>query len=654
MKFKDFLRSYPTTPIVIVFALAVSAVSFRLGETAVAIVELALGAMLSAVLILAERRDFAALNKSVEFLSQQIAGTDGTSTSDLPLPVVMCRDDGSIVWYNQLFSEQVIGENELAVRRIRHFLPESKLQDNAIFNASLGGKTYELHVKAVIVGDKTEYLICFVDITGFWQTSLKYKASRPVVLLITIDDIDNVSSSVDQNEFSVLVNDAEKLIRAWLEKYRSVVRRINDGKFFSICEYEDFKSMQEDKFSVLKAVRELRIDGFDKTVTISCGVGLGAGLTESEKTARKSLDMARGRGGDQVVIYDGNEYSFFGGVVSGVASDDRVKARIVATSVRELIYHAGKVYIMGHKSSDFDAVGAAIGMAETVYALGRTAYVVYDSETTLATPLIDLYRKAVDPKLREMFISPDQALSDIRDNDLVIVVDTMRRNLVESPELLEKAKKSVVIDHHRMAVGTIDDSLLFYHEPNVSSACEMVTQLIRYIPNVTGVSKAAAEALLSGIYLDTKGFTMKTGAGTFEAAGYLRDIGADTVRVRKLFAYAPSEKTDIEKIAATAEFKYGCAFAVSAQNGKNTRVIASKAADELLNIEGVDASFVVYPNENGAAISARSYGKVNVQRIMEDLGGGGHFCMAGAQLDDSSVEDAYYVIKKTTEKFFNE
>ncbi len=644
MTFRDFIRSYPTTPVVIIFTLAVAAVSFRLGATVAAVIELCLGAVMSTVIILAERKDYSALRRSVDMLSQSVTESENATPASIPMPLVVCREDGQIIWFNSLFAERVIGDSELSVKQVRHFIPDIHLKNDTNFTASFNGGLYTVYVSPA--GD--DYILCFSDITDYRKALEKLHASRPTVILISIDAIEAFSSSEDQNELSALTGEVERLIFVWFERHGAIVRKAGDGRFFAVSEYSGYVKMRDDKFSVLEQVRNYRLGSLDKTLTISCGIGLGEDLRFCEKTARKALDMARGRGGDQVVINDGEKYDFFGGVVSGVASDNRVQARIVATSVRELIYHSDKVFIMGHKSSDFDAVGAAIGMAEASEALGHRARVVIDDETTMAMPLVSSYISEAGEKLRGIFISARRAESEFEDNDLLIIVDTMRKNLVESPELLDKAQKYVVIDHHRKSVDAIDGALLFYHEPNASSACEMVTELIQYTPNVGRVSKPGAEALLAGIYLDTKSFTIRSGARTFEAAGFLKECGADTVTVRKLFDSTPREKADIAAIVASAVIKNRCAFSISRQMDKFTRITASKAADEMLGLQGVDASFVIYSQDNGSAVSARSYGKINVQVIMEQLGGGGHFTMAAAQLPETSPRESLDKIMQIT------
>ena len=396
--------------------------------------------------------------------------------------------------------------------------------------------------------------------------------------------------------------------------------------------------MKNAGFDILDQVREHRVEGVSAGLTISVGIATGDELFVCETAARKSHDMAKGRGGDQVVINDNDNYEFFGGIATGVESRNQVQSRIVAGSVEELIKHSSNVLIMGHKNSDLDALGSSIGLSEAVSNLGIDVRIVIDEKNTMATPLLDYYKENGND---DVFIPVNKALSLLEDETLVVITDVMRSGFADCSELAEKAKKIVVIDHHRMSVDYISEALILYHEPNSSSASEMVTELIRYMPSKPSLSKEAAESLLSGIYLDTKNFTLKTGVRTFEAAAYLRDNGADTITVRKLFAATAEENSLISQIVNSAKIKGNFAFAVTDKKDHATRLAAAKAADDLLNIEDVDASFVIFPGaDNDAAISARSYGRVNVQVIMEKLGGGGHQTMAAAQLKDTSVEQA--------------
>lgn len=641
MRLRDFLKLHPMFPVVILFSLAVSATSLYLDQHLIAYAEFGLGILLAILVYFAEKKNFNDLKKTVEILNSHLVSNDDDRVSSIPLPFVVCSSHGSIVWYNELFETEIISEKGLTNKQINSFIPVGKLEDSVksrSFNVNYNGKRYTVYIAVLPDASEASYVLYFIDDTYFKNIAEKYDETRPVIMILSVDALDEVSSKVSQNAFSTLLNDAERMIISWFTHYKCILRKTGDGRFFIVSENAVFAQMKEAGFDILDQVRDHRVEGVPTGLTLSVGIATGDELFACETTARKSHDMAKGRGGDQVVINDNGNYEFFGGIATGVESRNQVQSRIVAGSVEELIKHSSNVLIMGHKNSDLDALGSSIGFAEAVRNLGIHVKIVIDEKNTMATPLLEYYKENGNA---DVFIPVNKALSLLEDETLVVITDVMRSGFADCSELAEKAKKIVVIDHHRMSVDYISEALILYHEPNSSSASEMVTELIRYMPSKPALSKEAAESLLSGIYLDTKNFTLKTGVRTFEAAAYLRDNGADTITVRKLFAATAEENSLISQIVNSAKIKGNFAFAVTEKKDHATRLAAAKAADDLLNIEDVDASFVIFPGaDNDAAISARSYGRVNVQVIMEKLGGGGHQTMAAAQLKDTTVEQA--------------
>lgn len=641
MRLRDFLKLHPMFPVVILFSLAVSATSFYLDQYLIAYTELGLGLLLAVLVYFAEKKNFNDLKKTVEILNSHIVSNDDDRVSSIPLPFVICSSNGSIVWYNALFETEIIAEKGLTNKQINSFIPVEKL-DNGIksgsFNVSYKGKRYTVYIAVLPDTSEASYVLYFIDDTYYKNIVEKYDETRPVIMIVSVDAMDDVSSKISQNAFSTLLSDAERMIISWFTHYMCILRKTGDGRFFVIAENSVFEKMKKANFDILDTVRDHRLEGISAGLTLSIGIATGNELSACESAARKSLDMAKGRGGDQVVINDNDNYEFFGGIATGVESRNQVQSRIVAGSVEELIKHASNVLIMGHKNSDLDALGSAIGLSEAVRKLGIAVRIVIDEKNTMAKPLLDYYK---ENGRSDVFLPVNRALSELEDETLVVITDVMRPSFTDCPELANKAKKIVVIDHHRMSVDYISEALILYHEPNSSSASEMVTELIRYMPSKPALSKEASEALLAGIYLDTKNFTLKTGVRTFEAAAYLRDNGADTITVRKLFAATAEENSIISQIVNSAQIKGNFAFASTEKKDQATRLAAAKAADDLLNIEDVDASFVIFPaGLNEASISARSYGRVNVQIIMEKLGGGGHQTMAAAQLKNTTVEQA--------------
>ena len=652
MRLRDFLKLHPMFPVVIFFSLAVSATSLYLNQYLIAYTELALGILLAVLVYFAEKKNFNDLKKTVEILNSHLVSNDDDRVSSIPLPFVVCSAKGSIVWYNDLFETEIITEKGLTNKQINSFIPVGKLEDsvkNRSINVTYNGKRYTVYIALLPDTSEASYVLYFIDDTYFKNIAEKYDETRPVIMIVSVDALDDVSSKISQNAFSTLLNDAERMVISWFTHYKCILRKTGDGRFFIVSEKSVFEQMKKADFDILDKVREHRVEGISAGLTISVGIATGEELSVCETGARKSLDMAKGRGGDQVVINDNDSYEFFGGIATGVESRNQVQSRIVAGSVEELIKHSSNVLIMGHKNSDLDALGSSIGLSEAVRNLGIDVKIVIDEKNTMATPLLEYYKENGNA---DVFISVNKALYELEDETLVVITDVMRPGFADSSELAEKAKKIVVIDHHRMSVDYISEALILYHEPNSSSASEMVAELIRYMPSKPSLSKEAAEALLSGIYLDTKNFTLKTGVRTFEAAAYLRDNGADTITVRKLFAATAEENSLISQIVNSAKIKGNFAFAITDKKNHATRLAAAKAADDLLNIEDVDASFVIFPGaDNDAAISARSYGRVNVQVIMEKLGGGGHQTMAAAQLKDTTVEQASEMLNEIVSEF---
>ena len=645
MKIRDFLRLHPMFLVMVLFCTAVAATSFYLDKTALAYFELAAGIVLSVLVFYSENKSFSDLQKTVELINSHIVSRDDDRLSSIPLPFVVCSPEGGIIWYNELFKSDVIGDSDMTDKQIKSFIPSDQLDingNNNSFNASYNNKRFTVYVSKVNDDYEGDYVLFFIDDTYYKYISDKYEETRPVVMIVSVDALDEVSSMVSQNQFSTLLSDVERMLMSWFTRYMCIIRKTGDGRFFVTAEYKTFSQMKEQNFDILDSVRDYRIEGVSAGFTVSVGIATGKELFVCEQGARKSLDMAKGRGGDQVVINENDEYEFFGGVATGVESRDQVQSRIVATSIEELISHASDVFIMGHKNSDLDAIGASIGLAEIVRHLNIDVKIVVDEKTSMAKNLINYYKE----KDENLFLSPFRAMSELKDDSLVIVTDVMRASFAESTEMVQKAKKKVVIDHHRQSVDYIDDSLIFYHEPNSSSASEMVTELIRYMPSRPVISKEAAEALLAGIYLDTKNFTLKAGVRTFEAAAYLRDCSADTISVRKLFSANVKENALVSTIVNSAKIKGNFAFAKTDSKDQQIRLVAAKAADELLNIEDVDASFVIFTiGLHEVSISARSYGRVNVQIIMEKLGGGGHQTMAAAQLKNTDVDNALKLLE---------
>ena len=563
-----------------------------------------------------------------------------------PEPIVITDRDKTIIWYNRSFEENIFGEDRV------YGIPLSELVGNNISKIySEGGATVKIldsHYR--VRAEETETglsIISFTDISSHVALEQEYKASRKTVMLIAVDNYEEVlqnSKESDKASFRVQI---EKLFEHFIENTNGILHKLSSDRFYCIIEERHLAPIIERRFDILDEARSISL-GERQNVTLSIGVGRGANtLSESENFARQALDMCLGRGGDQAAVKTDSGFEFFGGVSKAVEKSTKVKTRIIATALKELALNSANVYIMGHRLADFDCLGASVGLCGALRSLGKNAFCVLNLEQNLSKSLIDYISERCG---RDYFKTVGDVRLEMGENDLLIICDTHNPDLLDSKELYEQAKQVVGIDHHRKMVRHIDDAVVFYHEPFASSACEMATELIQYFGPECHISVAEAEALMSGIMLDTKNFVMRAGSRTFEAAAYLKKLGADTVAVKRLFSEPLGTYREKSVLIQSAKLFHGCAIASTDSTSPELRLAAPQAADELLGIEGVKASFVIYRLDRLCYISARSMDSFNVQLIMEAIGGGGHQTMAGAQLE-ISVEEAEEKVRDAIEDF---
>lgn len=554
-----------------------------------------------------------------------------------PFPAVLAEGDGTIAWFNGAFGEVTADFPQADCIAIKEYIGAGvRLSEDLTepFEVSGASRSYTVFPSRLEGG---AFVFYFVDDTALKQIRTEFNLTRPVVLLINVDSLEQTEDTLSHADYYSVVSDIDRLITEWLAGNNCVFRKYTEGKFIAVTECRHLDAMTASNFNLLDAVRNYKRPNTEVDITLSVGVGREESFALCEAGARQALDMARGRGGDQVAVKVGDSYEFFGGITSRKEKRGKVKSRIMAAALNDHIENASSVYIMGHAYSDFDCLGAAVGVAAIARACGKTAHIVLNRKTTLAMPLVKMLESG---GAQVGFLSPERAADAADPDALLVITDTMRKNLVEAPALLERGLRTVIIDHHRMTVDHIENAALLFHEPYASSACEMVTELVQYAPSKPKLTQTEAQALLSGILLDTKNFSLRVGVRTFEAAAFLRDRKTDTVAVKKLFAGTIEENVGVSRIMAAAKFYKNYCIAVAEEQLPEMRLLCSKAADELLNIENVDASFVVYENNGAVNISARSFGKVNVQLIMERLGGGGHQSMAACQLPGETAEKA--------------
>lgn len=559
----------------------------------------------------------------------------------LPAPVAVIDNNKQIVWYNCIFSEKIcLGQDVYGLSQDEFIdLDYDSLCLNGSTFCKINGCIYKVYAEKFDKTDISFLVLYFHDETNYFELKKLVDDSHPNVVVITIDNYDDIMQNAKESEKAQTSVETEKLIENFMSNTNGFIKRTSSNSFYAVIENYQLENIINEKFKILDAARNIKIAG-KYPLTFSIGVGLGANsLAESEKIAKQCLDMALGRGGDQAVVKTENGYRFFGGVSKGVEKRSHAKTRIISNALQDLIENSDKIYIMGHRFGDLDSVGASCGIAGAVKMLGKEAHIAVNRDKNLALNLIDIIEEQTD---KSLFISPYQAEIDFNDNDILIIVDTHNKDFLESYSLYEKAKSVVVIDHHRKNINFIDDAVIFHHEPYASSASEMVAEIIQYFHFDTDehYRSCYADALLAGIMLDTKNFIMKTGVRTFEAAAYLKKLGADTVAVKSLFSNSIESYKRKSQIVASAKIHRKCAIAAADFKSDDIRIVAPQAADELLNISDVDASFVLYKIGNTINISARSFGALNVQVIMEQLGGGGHQTMAASQIDNVTVQEA--------------
>lgn len=582
------------------------------------------------------------------YVAAQLCSTDFEnsriqySLTGLPIPTMLVAD-GRILWYNTFFRDKVLNGSDAVTRPVDRVLPDLDLavcsrphgQD-----LTVGDRCFTAYAGSA-KGSRGASIVYLVDNTFYKQTLEEYTASRPACLIIVIDSYDELFDDMKDSEQAKELEAINSLLEAYIARSTGFLRRVSNSRYIAVVEERDVRWMLQERFDILDKVRALHPGGL---TTLSIGVGHGGKtLQECHQMARESIDIALGRGGDQAAVKTVDGFEFYGGISHGVEKRSHVRSRIISRALCDLIKKSDSVIVMGHRMSDLDAVGSAIGALRICKMCGVPAVIAINSDATLAGPLLKTF---LDAGCGKDFITPDQTLEVITPNTLLIVVDTYQIRLLESQKIYEKCKRVVVIDHHRMAVGHIDRPLLLYHEPYASSASELICELLQFMPKEGNITPLEAQALLAGIMLDTRSFALHVGVRTFEAAAWLRSRGAQTAETKLLFNTSKEEYEARAHIVESAYIYKGCAIALSGELDAGMNVVLPMAANDLLTINGVDASFVAVAKNGGVNISARSMGALNVQVILEPLGGGGHLMMAGAQLQNCTLDAAEHKIRE--------
>ncbi len=592
-----------------------------------------------------ERRLYDETEKHIETLSYRVKRVGEEALLEMPIGILLVNENWTIEWANpymtkELEFDSLIGEDLFTLSDEFHAL--MKQEDSKEQIISLSNKKFNVFYK------QEEKLLYFFDITEQTEIEELYYADRSVIGVLFIDNYDELAQGMDDQTRSQLNSLVTSLVNNWGAGYGIYVKRISSDRFIAVLNESILVDLEKTKFAILDDIRETT-SKLNLALTLSIGVGAGSSsLVELGELAQSSLDLVLGRGGDQVAIKQPNgKVKFFGGKTNPVEKRTRVRARVISHALRDLIQDSDQVFVMGHQLPDMDAIGASIGVRKMAEMNQINGYVVvnFDELDQSVTRLMEEVKNK--PNLFERFISPEEALSKLTDRTLLVIVDTHKPSMVIDEKLLNRAEKVVVIDHHRRGEEFISNTMLVYMEPYASSTAELVTELLEYQPKHDKITMLEATAMLAGIIVDTKSFTLRTGARTFEAASYLRTNGADTVLVQRLLKEDIDTYIERSKIVQTVEFfREGIAIGHGEETNPYSQVLIAQTADILLTMKDVSASFVVAKKDNGdIGISARSLGEINVQLIMEKLGGGGHLTNAACQIQNGTIEAAIEQLK---------
>ena len=598
----------------------------------------------------------------IESVTYDTENAKNNTLMNFPLPIAVFRlSDSRIVWGNEMFFEMSGSSGGRLDASISDTVPgftgkwllEGKSQYPTLLEVK--GRKYQLHGN-IIRSEKSDETSAFmgitywVDVTEYDQVREEFANSRPVVGTIVIDNLDELVKNQPERIKNDLRDAVEEMLGSWAEERRAILRRYDRDRYFTIFESRYLDSLREEKFAILEQAHGV-VSPAGVNATLSIGLGTeGATLQETMQFAQVATELALSRGGDQVVVKNRLNFDFYGGRGAEVDGRTKVKSRVMATTLCELIRDSSRVLVMGHRFADLDALGAAVGVCCLARKFGVRANIVIDQEKNAAKSLIAALHR--QPEYRDVFMTGTEAMLRADGRTLLVVVDVNRPERVEDPDLLASCNRVAVIDHHRVAATYIQNAALAFIEPYASSACELLTEVLQEVAESGDILKIEAEALLVGIVLDTKSFTLRTGERTFDAAAYLRRAGADTIYVKKLLQNDMEDTVARYRIMQEAELYRN--IAIAAPDEPQSRIVAAQAADELLNISGVEASVVVAPDEKGDIFaSARSIGDINAQILMEKLGGGGNRSAAAAQFPGSDLETVVARIRAAIDEYLD-
>ena len=624
-------------------------------ETIAFIILAVLYIILIAATIINNKRRKSELSEQLKDLTLNVNKTAKTTLINSPFPLIIIEANGNIIWRSEKFNNEFKDLNkdnlelmallsnikQIAVSKKNSM--EKKQKGKIEIEFDINRRTYKI-LGTYIKTNKDEnndytFILYFIDQTEIKKLQEKEEETEINIGMISIDNYDEINQRLSGEIKSQVIAKIEQCIYEWALSYSALVVKVERDKFYVVIDNKNLENAKKDKINILQQIKELPIlDGIQATLSISFSKD-GETLDEKYRSAQAVQEIALGRGGDQAIIKQNQKYEFFGGRTEEVEKRTKVKARTVASALVKLIEESDRVLIMGHTNSDMDAIGSALGIYRLTKTLNKEANIIVDSKAVGILSFLETIEN--DKEYIGCVINGETALEKMTDNTLLVIVDTNKVNYVESVKVLENASKIVEIDHHRKSTDYIKDTVLSFHEVYASSASELVTEIIQYSPIKIKLTPIEIEALYAGIMLDTKEFTFKTGVRTFEAAAYLRKCGVDIIKVKKWFQDDLKTYQTISNIISKAEIvKESIAISTYDEDELNTTIVIAKAADELLTISGISASFVLGKTDDIIYISGRSIGDINVQLILEKLGGGGHITLAGAQLSDITMEEA--------------
>ncbi len=640
------IYSVPKILLSIVF-LCIFSLPLYFYNATLATVMLGLSLILLLVFLLTGNTSAKKFREYIETLSFDVESASHNSVLKSPFPMAILRENGEIVWYNDAMAALSPGEDYIG-HILTDLIPsfELPIHNNNICEVQLEDRSFTAY--GVLADDSKSaeervYIYYFIETTELCSMKQRYHDDMIVKGYIYVDNLDEITKQISDSERTVIVSQTEKLISDFVGMHQGVLNKFDRDRYSFIMERKNYEEIVENKIPILKEVKN--IDTFGSLpVTLSIGIGVGENLGETENFSRIALDMALGRGGDQAVIKEGNDFTYFGGQNRETEKRTKVRSRIIALSFREMVEEAEKVIIMGHKGADMDSLGSCLGLARIAAAFDKPAYIIIDESNVNTEAVFSKTRQ--DKDFDDTFITPAQAEMMLDSKTLLAIVDTHRASLTAAPELLNEDVKIFLVDHHRKGADFIYNAHLTFHEPYASSTCELVVEMLQYLDDKVKLKRLEAESLYAGILIDTQNFSMKTGVRTFEAASYLRKTGMEPGVAKNLVKTDFDNYIKVSEIVRSAEI-YKNTIAIAKYYGdEENSIFIAQAADDLIDIKGIEAAFVIFRRGEDTIISARSNGKINVQVIMEKMGGGGHQLVAGCQSKELTVDRSIMQIKE--------